>query len=471
MQKQQKQPQKRGAAGAVCIAVLLWILSAEAAMLVKQYRSTQHGAFRAAGTVRTANARTGYLAHYRGIEPPERLTAALRAELDAAYAAYLAGDASYADAVRSIRGLQKLGISALQEPTEKYLTAAEKTAAARQAFSAAQEAEQRGDDAEAIRQYRLVTKDDETCFRAAEQALPAAEARLREKALAAAAEQDAAADYDAEIAGLEQACAVLEHDEILQTAYRQAVSRRTVTLRHTAMQHARISADQQDYKAAFAALAEGLSGLPDDALLQYVQQNLRARYIQYVQEQTALRANQGKTAEAEALLTEAESLLPDAPELETVRQNLNTYQPQKLSMTGTADLNEFFKAEQTLTDRRGTEYAADGNLYYSFDEAATGRRYASADFTLNGQYGVLTLTVAPLASYTAENSVILEITGDGKELRTVLIDKNAAAQQIRTDVSGVKTLRLRVYPIGAPDLRNAGILVADGSVQKAGAAS
>ena len=182
-------------------------------------------------------------------------------------------------------------------------------------------------------------------------------------------------------------------------------------------------------------------------------------------------ADQDKTAEAEALLKEAQALLPDTPQLQTLRQTLDGYRPQKLSLMNTGEFVEFFKAEEPLTDRRGSTYPADGNLYYSYDGAQTGRRASSGEFQLNGQFSLLSLTAAPLKSFTAENSVILEICGDGKLLRSFPFDRDAAALQVKVDVSGVNTLRLRVYPISMPDLEHAGILIADASLRKAGAAS
>lgn len=466
-----QQSEKHKTAGAVCIAVLSCILAAECTMLVMQYRSRPHGTLCASGNQRVTDAKAEYLMHSRGSAAPERLTDTLQKELAAAMEAYRAGTASYPETAAEIRSLLALGNATLTGEAERCLAEAEKTEAARQAFAAAQTAEQNGNDAEAIRQYRLVTNDDPECFQKVKQALPLAEARLRDAALAEADSLDTAADYAAEITGLEQALAVLPDDSEILSAYTQAVTRRTYTVRHSAMRQARISADQGTYSAAFAALAEGISEMPDDPLLQFAQQNLAARYLLFVQEHTVELADQGKTADAAALLAEAESLLPESAALQAVRQTLAAYQPQKLALTEAGEQNEFFRAEQALTDRSGKEYPADGNLFCSFDGAMTGRRSSSGTFLLNGQYSLLTLTAAPLASYTAENSVILEIYGDDRLLSSYPFDKDSAALHIRTDITGVQTLRLRVYPIGVPDLQNAGILIADAAVRKAGDAS
>lgn len=461
--------QKHRKAKSVCIAVLFCLLAAECTALVQQYRSGPRGAIRAVENLRETDAKTEYLMHTRGGRTQERLTGALRRELDAALEAFRAGSASYPDTAAAIGAVRALGEEALSAQAEQYLAAADRIEAARQVYSAAQKAEQAGNDAEAIRQYRLVTDDDPGCYQAAEASCAEAEARLRDAALAAAEKQDADADYAAEIAGLEQALEILPDDAALLSAYTQAVRRHTFTLRHAAMKKARISADSGTYSNAFSALAEGLAALPDDPLLQFSQRNLRARYLLYVQEQTAQLADQGRLTDADALLAEAESLFPEENGLQTVRQNLAAYQPQKLSLLEAGEWNEWFKAEQPLTDCKGKEYPADGNLLYSYDQAATGRRSASADFVLNGEYNLLTLTAAPLKSFTAEYSVILEIYGDGKLLSSFPFDRDTAALHTKTDISGVRTLRLRVYPIGAPDLQNAGILIADGAVRKAGA--
>lgn len=461
--------QQHRKAKSVCIAVLFCLLAAECTVLVQQYRSGPRGPIRAVENHRETDAKAEYLMHSRGSAAPARLAGALQRELDAALSAYRAGTASYEETTAAIRALQSLGEETLTGQAERALQTAAQIESARQAYAAAQKAEQAGRDAEAIQQYRLVTDDDPACYQAAKDALPAAEVRLRNAALAKAEQSDAEADFAAEIEGLEQALETLPDDGALLSAYTQAVLRHTYTIRHSVMQKARISADNGTYTDAFSALAEGLSALPDDELLQFARQNLRARYLLYVQEQTEQLADGNKLNEAGALLSEAETLFPGTAELQAVRQNLNAYQPQKLSALEAGEPNEWFRAEQTLTDRRGKEYTADGNLYYSFDQALTGRRSASAEFALDGQYNLLTLTAAPLASYTAENSVILEIYGDGRLLTSFPFDRDAAALHTKTDVTGVKTLRLRVYPLGVSDLQNAGVLVADGAVRKAGA--
>ena len=470
MQNRKKQtPSGRRTAGSVCIAVLLCILAAECVLLVKQHRDRPFGALRAVQNERITDPKTVYLTHFRGDTAKAQILEALLAETDKLYADYSAGRTSYAEAAAEIRSMESLGAENVTARADKYLAAMEKTEASRQALAAAQKAEQSGDDAGAIRQYRLVTQADAEAYRTAKDALSAAEERLRTQALADAAE--AGDDYDTGLAALEKALDVLPGDEALTAAQHQTAERRAVTVRHTAMQRARTAADQNQYPDAFAALDNALNTLPEDPLLTFARQNLAARYLQYVPEQAVRLAGQSKTADAEALLKEAQSLFPDAPQLQTLRQTLDGYKPQKLSMMQTGEFVEFYRAEETLTDRRGSTYPADGNLYYSYDGAQTGRRSSGGEFQLNGQYSLLTLTAAPLKSYTAENSVILEIYGDGKLLRSFPFDRNAAALHVSADVSGVRTLRLRVYPIGAPDLEHAGILIADGAVQKAGAAS
>ena len=467
MQKK-KQPRKHSAAASLCITFLLCVLSAEGVMLVRQAFRGENRPIHAVQSPRETDAKLEYLAHFRNTEPPARITAALNAELDTAYADYLAGQTAYADTADTIRAIRAFGIGAVTAHADSLLTAAKKTENARQAFSAAQKAAQRQDYAEAVRQYRLVTDDAPDCAPAAKDALPDAEAKLREQALAAAAEQDASADYDAEIAELEQALAVLPDDSALLAAKQQAAEKRADTLRHTAMQNARTAADLGRFSDAFAALTQGLADLPEDELLQFAQQNLRTRYLLFVQEETAALADQGRTAEAGSLLTEAERLLPGEPLLQTVRQNLTAYQPQKLSALTAGSFNEFFTAEQTLRDNSGKEYPADGNLFYSYDGALTGRRISSADFTVDGQYDTLTLTAAPLASYSAEHGVMLEIYGDNKLLRACPFDKDSAAITLTADITGVKTVKLRITPSGMPDLQHAGLLITNGSVRKTG---
>ncbi len=472
MQNRKKQaPSGRKNAGSVCIAVLLCVLAAECVLLVQQHRDRPFGALRAVQTERITDPKTVYLTHFRGDAPNAQILDALLAETDKLYADYCAGRTSYAKAAAKLRSMKTLGAEDVTARAEKHLAAMEKTEASRQALAAAQKVEQSGDDAGAIRQYRLVTQADAEAYRTAKDALSAAENRLRTKALADAAEAAAAAEYDTALDVLTQALTVLPGDETLTAAQHQTADRRALTVRHTAMQRARIAADQNQYPEAFAALNGALEALPGDTLLEFVRQNLTARYLQFVPEQAVTLADQGKTEQADALLKEAQALFPDTPQLQTLRQTLDGYKPQKLSLMQNGELVEFYKAEEQLTDRRGSTYPADGNLYYSYDGAQTGRRSSSGEFQLDGQYSLLTLTAAPLQSYTAENSVILEIYGDGKLLRSFPFDRDTAALHVQADVSGVRTLRLRVYPISAPDLEHAGILIADAAVRKAGAVS
>ena len=362
MQNRQKQaPSGRRTAGSVCIALLLCVLAAECVLLVKQHRDRPFGAIRAVQTARITDPKILYLTHFRGDASGEQILGALLSELDQRFADYKAGRTSFADTAAEIRSLKTLGAAEVTARADKYLAAAEKTEASRQALAAAQNAEQSGDDAGAIRQYRMVTQVDAEAYRTAKDALAAAENRLRTQALAEAAE--AGTDYDTALTALEHALDVLPGDEALTGAQHQTAERRAVTVRHTAMQASRIAADQCRYPDAFAALDKALEALPEDTLLVFARQNLAARYLQYVPEQGVKLADQDKTAEAEALLKEAQALLPDTPQLQTLRQTLDGYRPQKLSLMNTGEFVEFFKAEVPLTDRRGSTYPADGNLY------------------------------------------------------------------------------------------------------------
>ena len=139
-----QQPKKRKTAGSVCIAVLFCMLAAECTALVMQLRSGPRGTVSAVQNVRETDPKVQYLMHARGSAAPERLTEALRGALDAAYSDYLAGNTLYAEAASAIRSLGTIGGDTLDAQAMEYLAAVEKTEAARQAYAAAQKAEQSG---------------------------------------------------------------------------------------------------------------------------------------------------------------------------------------------------------------------------------------------------------------------------------------------------------------------------------------
>ncbi|MBR5722885.1 MAG: hypothetical protein IKX57_04585, partial [Oscillospiraceae bacterium] len=143
MQNRKKQaPSGRKNAGSVCITLLLCVLAAECALLVKQHRDRPFGALRAVQTERITDPKIMYLTHFRGDAPKEQILNALLAETDKLYADYCAGRTSYAKAAAKLRSMKTLGAEDVTARAEKHLAAMEKTEASRQALAAAQKAEQ-----------------------------------------------------------------------------------------------------------------------------------------------------------------------------------------------------------------------------------------------------------------------------------------------------------------------------------------
>ena len=450
-----------------CIPLLLCTIVAESALLIRQERTLHPPVFRALDTRRQMHAAADYLAHYRGTEPPDDLMRQLSAELDAVCADYRAGNADFDTALHAVQAAKGLQIPALTTQADTAETALKRTEHARQTFANAVSAAQKQDDAEAIRLYRSIPTNEPELYQQAQTALSEVTAHYRETVLAQAAGYVQDADYDAAAEALDQALNVLKNDAELQKARDHTALLRTVTLRHKAMLNARLSADRNSFADAFAALGQGLQALPDDPLLGFVRRNLSAQYLRTLKLQTEALAQQGKITEAAQMLTDAEQLLPEAADrIAPLMQAVSAYQPQKLSVLKSRNFIEWTAAEQSLTDRQGTEYPADGNLYYTYDGTHTGRQSASGEFSLGGSYSTLSLTAAPLRSFAAEKGVVLEIYGDGKLLRAYPIGKDSAPQKIRTDVSGVGWLRICVKPSGSPDLQSAGVLIAGGTVSK-----
>lgn len=393
---------------------------------------------------------------------PEDAVSLLQSQADAAYDAYTAGIADADIARTALRCILTTEIAEVGEHVTPLLEkirlheaalSCQKTAAA---YAAA------GDYPKAMAQYAYIPKTEQALYADAQAQIETCAAQYEAETAAAAEEALRTADYEAAEALLKTALQILPESDGLQSQLEQITQRQQSAAVHTALQAARQHFDAHDYTEAFAAL----EALPDTEEAQHIAASYRALYLLRLQTDTLSLLHLGDTDAAAALLAEAEQLCPDAAELAALQTELVSFLPVALPVPEEDDLIDFTRAEAPLKDINGTEYsAAEGNLYCSYDGTLSGRQSSSAEFHIGGGYSLLTLTATPLEQFSAD-AVLLEISGDGRQINAYTITRETGALQILLDISGVQTLRIRVLPIGRDDLRNAGIIIAAANVKK-----
>ncbi|MBQ6040565.1 MAG: hypothetical protein IJL32_07330 [Oscillospiraceae bacterium] len=449
----------------VIIILLLCLLAAECFLLfrlsrVPAYRKTESAIPSDPDPV------SAFLRHYRGVPPEDSALEPFFSALDDISGNYSSGALTAEQAAAEISKMQALGSELLTKECDLCLKEINQKDDSRKTLAKADSLSETHNTADAIRMYRQVSEADAESYAAAQKALAEAETLYRQEMLAKAdtLHQQEPPDYDGEIECLKDALTVLERDRELTAALAKAESSLQDLRRHQAMQSARMSYDNGHPAEAFSALNQALSDYPDDTLLDFSFRNLRCRYLQETKESAEKMIQDGKAADVAGLLNEAESLFPDAAELAAIRELAAAAQPKLLSALETRAFKDFDAAKAECTDLKGNHYPANGNLYCSYSDALTGRKSSSGEFALDGKFRTLTLTAAPLDSFQADEPIILEILGDGKLLTSYPFDRSTGAFSIQADVTGVKWLKLRVYPLRTPDLRNAGIILADGKV-------
>ena len=456
---------RRHRTASVVIIVLLCLLAAECILL---FRLARVPAYRAADPAPRSDPDpvSAFLRHYRGIPPKDSALEPFFSALDDLSSDYSSGAITAEQAAREIRKMQALGSGLLTKECDFCLKEINRKEDSRKTLAEADTLSGKHNTADAIRMYRQVSDADPDSYYAAQSALAEAEKQYRQEMLANAGQlhQQEPPDYEGEIKCLKDALTVLENDRELSAALAKAENLLQNVRRHQAMQSARTSYDNGHPAEAFSALDQALSDYPDDTLLGFSYKNLRCRYLQETKESAEKMIQNGKAADVAGLLNEAEALFPDAAEIAAIRELAAAAQPKLLSALETHAFKDFAAAEAECTDLKGNHYPANGNLYCSYSDALTGRKASSGEFLLDEKYRTLTLTAAPRDSFQTDETVILEILGDGKLLTSYPFERTTGVFSIQADVTGVKWLKLRVYPLRTPDLRNAGIILADGKV-------
>lgn len=401
-------------------------------------------------------------ADFADTAPPAEAAALLQSQADEAYAAYTAGISEADTALAALRRILAMGldeVNAYVTPLSEEIRLHEAALSCQKTAAAYASA---GDYPKAMAQYALIPKTERTLYAEAQAQIAACAEQLRTETAAAAEEALRTEDYTTAETLLKTAMQYLPEADDLQAQLDRITQRKQSAAIHAALLSARRSLDAHDYTEALTAL----EALPQTEEAQHIAASYRALYLLRLQTDTMTLLHQGDTDAAAALLAEAEQLVPDAAELAVLQAELVTYLPVALSAQETGELIDFVQADSPLTDTHGTEYSAEnGNLYCSYDGTLTGRRSSSAEFHINGGYSLLTLTAAPLETFSAD-AVLLEISGDGRQIEAYTLTGKTGALPITLNITGVQTLRIRVLPIGQEDLRSAGVIIAEANVRK-----
>lgn len=394
--------------------------------------------------------------------PPEEALTLLQEQIAAIRADYAAGSLDGKSAANALRTVEALGISEASEAAASALEQIRLHEAALLCSKNADAYAAAGDYTNAIAQYQRIPRTETELFSAAKAQIAACKAQL----VSLTAERAAAALSDTNYESAEQllrnALETVSEDETLIALLEKTVSAQKQITQLTALQQARVQFDAGEYTAAF----ETLSTLPESQDSAQIAGSYRAMYLLHLQTETETLLKSGEAEKAAEMLTEAEELVPDAEILTQLRAEAESYAPVPLGQLEIEDLADFSLAETAMQDCFGTEYSAeDGNLFYSYEGTLTGRQSSSAVFLTDGGYSRLTVKAAPLEDFSA-GTVLLEISADGRMLETYAISRESGVLTVKLDITGAKRIRLRVFPYGNADLRAAGVLLAEGTVQK-----
>ena len=400
---------------------------------------------------------------------PADITAALTAKPQQLYDAYQAGERDADSVSAALRSLMLLDIPEVTAAVKPKLEALRVREAAAELQRAAQQLAAAGDYESAIDTYRKIPKSEKDLFANAETQVIALQGKCRQNALelASVAVNSDEPDYAAALAALQEALRLLPEDIELTAETVRITELRDHELRADVLRTAALEFADGHYQQAFGAFI----GLPDsmqnDETLTAAKNSYYSRWLRLVPRRVALLLQRGDYEAAEALAGEAEQIAPEADMISGLRTQLAAYQPCGLADAENTDMRDFYAAESDLTDCAGNTYpAAGGNLYHSYDGAMTGRKVSSAEFRTDGQYAVFTVDAAPLSGFDADRTVYVRISGDGRMLEQYALTAKSGSLHISQSISGVELLSISVVPSGTEDLRNTGVIFANGSLRQ-----
>lgn len=398
---------------------------------------------------------------------PEDIAAALAEKPQKLYNAYQAGERTADDVSSALRSLMLLDIPEVTAAVKPKLEALRMREAAVALQTTAQQFAAAGDYESAIDTYRKIPKSEKDIFADAEAQVIALQGQCRQNALdlAEVAVNSDEPDYDAALAALQEALRLLPEDIRLMAETVRITELRDTVLRTETLRSAALAFADGHYQQAFGTFIGLPESMQEDAVLTAAKNSYYSRWLRLVPRRVALLLQRGDYEAAQALADEAEQIAPDAEIIADLRTQLAAYQPCRLSDAENTDLRDFYIAESDLTDCAGKTYpAAEGNLYHSYEGTLTGRKISSADFRTDGQYGVLTVDAIPLSGFDADRTVYIRISGDGRILEQYAVTAESGVLHIRQDISGVNVLSISVVPAGTDDLRNTGVIFANGSL-------
>ncbi len=402
-----------------------------------------------------------------GTDLPEDIAAALREKPQQLYDAYQAGERTAEDASSAMRSLMLLDIPEVSAAVKPKLEALRVREAAAVLQSTAQQLAAAGDYESAMDTYRKIPKSEKDIFADAEVQMIALQGKCRQNALelAAVAVNSANPDYPAALSALQEALRLLPDDIELTAEAARITELRDAVLRSETLRTAALEFSDGHYQQAFGAFIGLPESMQEDAVLTASKNSYYSRWLRLVPRRVTLLLQRGDYEAAQAHADEAEQIAPAAEIIADLRAQLAAYQPCRLSDAENTDMRDFYLAESDLTDCSGKSYpAAEGNLYHSYEETLTGRKISSADFRTGGQYGVLTVDAAPIAGFAADRTVYIRISGDGRLLEQYAVTAKSGVLHIRQDISGITVLSISVVPAGTDDLRNTGVIFANGSL-------
>lgn len=398
---------------------------------------------------------------------PESVSEKLIAQAQASRDAYFSEQTDAETAKAQVQSLISIGIPAVTkaaEPIEEEIRTREMRMTQIQKANASYEA---GDYADAFKQYRKLPEDDKSLYPYYKEQEEQASMHLTAQTLEDVAAAEKQNDYDTAVSLIENVIRIYGGKVEFWEAMLSGVTQRQQQYQYLeACRNARIFFDSGEYAKAFDALRSLPDTLYEALPVADTLQSHRDTYFRILPMILQHLLADGDTEQAAQLAEEAGALFPDAEEVSSLLDQIRQAMPKELISFGEPELSDFTQTDTALKGADGKTYqSGTGNLYYSYDGALSGRKISSAVFQLDGDFSKLTLTALPMERFAEDMTVLLEISGDQKEIETYAISRKSGVLHIDLDITGTKVLQISVKPAaGAEDLRNVGVIIADAKV-------
>lgn len=230
----------------------------------------------------------------------------------------------------------------------------------------------------------------------------------------------------------------------------------------------------EEYKQCLKLLKEAVGVLTDDVELAGKMQEYESAYISNVIAEADELAEQKNYEEAISILESAKKEIGTSSDIDTKIAEIESIRPvtHKLSEMNTINVNDRYGEAQNSVDTLGNSYSG-GNVIelHTYGESIWGEygysdnRCAFAEYKLNYGYAKMTGVIAVSDLTTNEEvGARLEFLGDNKILEVYDVNRKTTPIQFELDLSDVDVLKINLVYRSADGYGDVYVLIADGQL-------